>query len=128
VPRLSRVLAALSVGALVLIDSQSASAAPPCVVTYQPNVWASGFTANVAVTNNGAPVTAWTVTWTYTGGQQITSGWNHDCLPTDALLRGHGAGRRVHSGPLHFGGPGGSDDGSDDRCIPADATPAKGVS
>jgi len=54
VPRLSRVLAALSVGALVLIGSQSASAAPPCVVTYQPNVWASGFTANVAVTNNGA--------------------------------------------------------------------------
>jgi hypothetical protein len=124
VPRLSRVLAALSVGALVLIGSQSASAAPPCVVSYQPNVWASGFTANVAVTNNGAPVTA----WTYTGSQQITSGWNHDCLPTDALLRGHGAGRRVHSGHLHFGGPGGSDDGSDDRCIPVDATPAKGVS
>ena len=35
-PRLSRVLAALSVGALVLIGSQSASAAPPCVVSYQP--------------------------------------------------------------------------------------------
>ena len=65
-PRLSRVLAALSVGALVLIGSQSASAAPPCVITYQPNVWASGFTANVAVTNNGTPVTAWTVTWTCT--------------------------------------------------------------
>ncbi len=121
-------LAALSVGALVLTGSQSASAASPCVVTYQPNVWASGFTANVAVTNNGAPVTAWTVAWTYTGSQQITSGWNHDRLPTDALLRGHGAGRRVHGGPLHFGGPGGSDDGSDDRCIPVDATPAKGVS
>ncbi|MEU0884058.1 cellulose binding domain-containing protein [Lentzea sp. NPDC005914] len=98
------------------------------MVTYQPNVWASGFTANVAVTNNGAPVTAWTATWTYAGSQQITSGWNHDCLPTDALLRGHGAGRRVHSGPLHFGGPCGSDDGSGDRCIPVDATPAKGVS
>ncbi|MFC3894455.1 cellulose binding domain-containing protein [Lentzea rhizosphaerae] len=60
-------LAALSVGTLVPIGSQSASAAPPCVVTYQPNVWASGFTANVAVTNNGAPVTAWTATWTCTG-------------------------------------------------------------
>ncbi|WP_461122854.1 cellulose binding domain-containing protein [Saccharothrix stipae] len=98
------------------------------MVTYQPNVWASGFTANVAVTNNGAPVTAWTITWTHTGSRQITSGRNHDCLPTDALLRGHGAGRRVHSGPIQFGGPGGSDDGSDDRCIPVDATPAKGVS
>ena len=127
-PRLSRVLAALPVGASVPIGSQSASAAPTSVVTYQPNVWASGFTANVAVTNNGAPVTAWMVTWTYTGSQQITSGWNHDCLPADALLRGNGAGRRVHSGPLHSGGPGGSDDGSDDRCIAVDATPAKGIS
>jgi hypothetical protein len=51
--------------------------------------------ANVAVTDNGAPVTAWTVTWTYTGRWQITSGWNHDRLPTDALLRGFGAGRWV---------------------------------
>jgi hypothetical protein len=64
VPRLSRVLAALSVSELVPIGSQSASAAPPCVVTHQPNLWASGFTA---VTNNGAPVTAWTVTWACTG-------------------------------------------------------------
>lgn len=62
-PRLSRVLAALSVSALVLIGSQSASAAPPCVVTYQPNTWA-------------------TVIWTCGGSQQITSSWNHDCAPT----------------------------------------------
>ncbi|MEU4445675.1 hypothetical protein AB0K14_30395 [Actinosynnema sp. NPDC050801] len=43
------------------------------------------FAANVAVTDNWAPVT----TWTCTGSRQITSDWNHDRVPTDALLRGH---------------------------------------
>ncbi|WP_461122803.1 hypothetical protein [Saccharothrix stipae] len=36
--------------------------------------------ANVAVTNNGAPV----ATWTYIGSQQITSGSNHRPMPCPA--------------------------------------------
>ncbi|MEO6089966.1 MAG: cellulose-binding domain-containing protein, partial [Umezawaea sp.] len=104
-PRLSRVLAALlaglSVGVLVLVGSQSAaSAAPPCVVTYQPNLWTGGFTANVGVTNNGAPVTAWTVTWTYTGSQQITSGWNADVRQTGKQVTAKNV---AHNGSLATG-------------------------
>lgn len=104
-PRLSRVLAALlaalSVGVLVLVGSQSAaSAAPACVVTYQPNQWAGGFTANVGVTNNGAAITAWTVTWTYTGSQQVTSGWNADVRQTGRQVTAKNV---AHNGSLATG-------------------------
>ena len=40
------------------------------------NQWTGGFTADVQVTNGGAAVTSWTVSWTYPGDQRITSGWN----------------------------------------------------
>ncbi|MFF5114211.1 PHB depolymerase family esterase [Streptosporangium sp. NPDC000509] len=48
-----------------------------CRVTYLPNTWNNGFTADVTVTNTGsAPVNGWTVTWTWPGNQQVTSAWN----------------------------------------------------
>ncbi len=54
----------------------ASGAATPCSVAYQVNQWTGGFTANVGLTNNGSAVTAWTLTWTFSGNQQITSGWN----------------------------------------------------
>ena len=54
----------------------AAVAAPACAVDYTPNQWATGFTAEVAVTNRAAPVTTWTLTWTYAGNQAVTSAWN----------------------------------------------------
>jgi hypothetical protein len=53
-----------------------AAAATACDVTYTANQWSTGFTADVRVTNNGAPINGWAVTWTFTGNQQVTSGWN----------------------------------------------------
>jgi len=53
--------------------------APPsgsCQVFYQVNQWGSGFTADVRITNSGAPLNGWTLTWTFTGNQRITNGWN----------------------------------------------------
>ncbi|MFY1694859.1 MULTISPECIES: PQQ-dependent sugar dehydrogenase [unclassified Solwaraspora] len=53
--------------------------APPasgCSVSWQVNQWGNGFTADVRVTNRGASVTGWTLTWTFPGNQQITNGWN----------------------------------------------------
>ncbi|MEU7915411.1 extracellular catalytic domain type 1 short-chain-length polyhydroxyalkanoate depolymerase [Microbispora bryophytorum] len=61
--------------------SPSASPSNPqqgsCRITYRPNSWNNGFTAEVTITNTGtAPVNGWTVTWTWPGNQQITNAWN----------------------------------------------------
>ncbi|MDT5032708.1 MAG: hypothetical protein QOC94_2879 [Actinoplanes sp.] len=48
-----------------------------CRVTYTPNVWNSGFVANVSVANTGSStVNGWTLGFTLPAGQQITSSWN----------------------------------------------------
>ncbi|MFL6075906.1 MAG: glycoside hydrolase family 9 protein [Mycobacteriales bacterium] len=48
-----------------------------CQVTYTvANDWGSGFTATLTLTNLGAPVTSWTVGWSWAGNQQLTSGWS----------------------------------------------------
>jgi len=66
---------ALLLGA-VFVAVTPAAAATACDVTYTANQWNTGFTADVRVTNNGAPISGWVVTWTFTGNQQVTSGWN----------------------------------------------------
>jgi cellulase/cellobiase CelA1 len=48
-----------------------------CRVSYTPNTWQNGFTANIAVTNTSSTaVNGWTLTWNFAGNQQITSAWN----------------------------------------------------
>ncbi|NUR50503.1 MAG: hypothetical protein HOV71_20440 [Hamadaea sp.] len=48
-----------------------------CRVKYVPNTWNTGFTADVTVTNTGSTtINGWTVAWTYSGNQKITSSWN----------------------------------------------------
>jgi endoglucanase len=54
------------------------AAASSCTAAYSvANDWGSGFTASLTITNNGtAPVTGWTVTYSYAGSQTLASGWN----------------------------------------------------
>ncbi len=47
-----------------------------CAVSYTVNQWGGGFTADLVITNRGAPLTAWTLTWSFSGDQQITNIWN----------------------------------------------------
>ncbi|MDC7123080.1 endo-1,4-beta-xylanase [Cellulomonas fimi] len=48
-----------------------------CTVAYSaPSQWQVGFTANVRITNNGAPINGWTLTWTWPGNQTITQAWS----------------------------------------------------
>jgi hypothetical protein len=63
----------------------TATVAPPtvtpvpgaCQVTYAiPNQWGDGFLGDVTIKNNGAAVSAWTLTWTFGGTQRITNLWN----------------------------------------------------
>ncbi|GGL04215.1 cellulose-binding domain-containing protein [Mangrovihabitans endophyticus] len=53
-----------------------AQAATACDVAWTANQWNAGFTADVRLTNNAAPIASWTLTWTFGGSQQITSAWN----------------------------------------------------
>jgi hypothetical protein len=65
----------VGVGALVSVPAHAAAG---CAVQYAvPNQWGGGFTANVTVTNVGDPVSGWTLTWSYTAGQQVVPpGWS----------------------------------------------------
>ncbi|NUR63043.1 MAG: alpha-L-arabinofuranosidase, partial [Catenulispora sp.] len=48
-----------------------------CKVTFTPNYWTGGFTANVTVANNGTSAwSGWTVAWTWPGDQKVTNAWN----------------------------------------------------
>ena len=50
----------------------------PCAVTYRvTGSWPGGFLGEVKVTNTStAAVAAWTLTWTFGGGQTISQAWN----------------------------------------------------
>src|SRR5688500_9531778 len=70
-------LVAGTTGATLASGADVANAAVPCTVAYTvQNQWNTGFTTSVAVTNNGAARTSWSVGWSYAGNQQVTHGWN----------------------------------------------------
>jgi hypothetical protein len=66
---------ALTGAALAATSAPAASAG--CSVAYAvQSQWPGGFTASVAITNLGAPVSSWSLTWDFGAGQQVTQGWN----------------------------------------------------
>nr|BFE61112.1 cellulase family glycosylhydrolase [Dactylosporangium thailandense] len=68
---------ALVAGGLILAPMVNASAASGCRVTYTTNQWPGGFTANIAITNLGDPISAWTLGWTFgDAGQKVGQGWS----------------------------------------------------
>ena len=84
------------------ITGTSASAASAvCAVIYQVNQWTGGFTAQVQVTNNGAALSGWTLTWSFTGNQQITSAWNAQITQSGAAVTAQNV---SYNGSLPTGG------------------------
>jgi hypothetical protein len=50
---------------------------PSCKVTFTPQTWAGGYTANVTVADTGSTaVNGWRVGFTLPSGQTVTSAWN----------------------------------------------------
>lgn len=96
--RLSGIVAATLAGTVVLAaaliaGSQGpAPAAVACTVDYTVNQWATGFTAQIQVTNHAAPVTGWTLTWTFAGDQRVTSAWNAQVAQTGPAVTARDAG------------------------------------
>ncbi|HEY2241694.1 MAG TPA: glycoside hydrolase family 6 protein, partial [Streptosporangiaceae bacterium] len=56
----------------------AAAAGTACGAAYSvPSDWGSGFTASITVTNSGtAAITGWSLSYSYTGNQQLTQGWS----------------------------------------------------
>ncbi|GAA1825141.1 non-reducing end alpha-L-arabinofuranosidase family hydrolase [Luedemannella flava] len=55
----------------------SSGGSSACQVVYTvTNQWTGGFGASVAITNNGAAVSSWRLTWTFGAGQGISQLWN----------------------------------------------------
>jgi hypothetical protein len=77
---------------------------PPgnCRVTYTPNSWQNGFTADVTVTNASAnQVNGWTLNWTFPGDQRITSAWNADISQNGSAVTARSV---AHNGVIPSGG------------------------
>ncbi|MFC0542809.1 glycoside hydrolase family 48 protein [Kutzneria chonburiensis] len=64
------------IAALITPTVNANAAAVACTVVYTTNDWSNGFTANVALTNNGPALTSWSLTWTFLDGQQVQQGWS----------------------------------------------------
>jgi hypothetical protein len=48
-----------------------------CRVSYQPQQWQGGFTANVTINNTGSSALSnWTLNFNFPGDQKVTSAWN----------------------------------------------------
>ncbi len=69
--------------------STSPSSGPSgCGATYTiTNQWGGGFQGEVTVKNTGtAPISGWTVTWTFADGQQVTQAWGGKATQSGASV------------------------------------------
>ncbi|MEV4416766.1 glycoside hydrolase family 3 N-terminal domain-containing protein [Catellatospora sp. NPDC049609] len=58
-----------------------------CRVDWVPNTWGNGFTANVTIHNLGTTtVNGWTLTWTFSGNQQVSNAWNATVTQSGAAV------------------------------------------
>ncbi|MFD1321040.1 cellulase family glycosylhydrolase [Micromonospora sonneratiae] len=72
-----------------------------CVATYSiTNQWPGGFQAEVRVTAGGAPISGWTVSWTYGDGQTISQSWNAAVTTSGAAVTARNLG---YNGALGVG-------------------------
>src|SRR5690349_18979050 len=83
----------LAAGAALLATAGTAVALPAgaaaagCRVAYAvSSQWQGGFGANVTITNLGDPLTAWTLTWSFSAGQTVTQAWNTTLTQSGAAV------------------------------------------
>ncbi len=80
-------LAAQATADLIITGSTQTGPPGACHVTYSPQTWAGGFTADVTVCNPGtAALSGWTLTFTFPGDEKITSAWNATVTQTGASV------------------------------------------
>jgi hypothetical protein len=97
-------IAALALASVVIpaAAGPAAAATPACQVAYTvTNSWPGGFQGSIVVTNNAAPVTSWTLGFTFPGNQKVSSGWNGTWTQSGAAVTVANAG---WNGALATGG------------------------
>nr|MDT0656703.1 cellulose binding domain-containing protein [Micromonospora sp. DSM 115978] len=72
------VAAAVLATTAVAVPAAPAAAGYACEVGYTTTTWSTGFYADVRLKNLGDPWHGYTVEFTFTAGQRILSGWNHE--------------------------------------------------
>lgn len=82
-----------SQSATVLISGGSASPSPSpssatCAVSYaRQSEWSGGFVAQVTIANTGtAPISGWTLAFSFPGDQQVTNAWNATVTQTGTAV------------------------------------------
>jgi cellulase/cellobiase CelA1 len=60
--------------------------------------WGGGFVANAVVTNHGAPLNGWQLTWRFTGNQQITNYWGAELAQSGQDVTAGNAGWNANLG------------------------------
>ena len=78
--------------AVSVVTVQVAQAAVACRVTYSADQWPGGFNGNVVINNLGDPLNGWTLTWTFTAGQTVTSSWGANIPTGTSQIRATNAG------------------------------------
>jgi hypothetical protein len=70
--------ALLGTGLVITAAPPAAHAAAGCTVVYKvQSQWGGGFTGDIAITNNGDPVTSWTLGFDFPdSAQKVTQGWS----------------------------------------------------
>ena len=59
----------------------------PCTVTFTPQSWNGGFTANVTVANTGSSaIDGWKVGFTLPSGETVTNAWNATISPSSGSV------------------------------------------
>ncbi|HEY0805463.1 MAG TPA: cellulose binding domain-containing protein, partial [Pseudonocardiaceae bacterium] len=84
IPRAVRLIAGVTGGAALLLGGMlaatpmaTAATTPPCQVAYTvTSAWSTGFQGSIDITNNTAPVTSWTLGFSFPNSQQVSNGWN----------------------------------------------------
>ncbi|WP_181140479.1 cellulose binding domain-containing protein [Streptomyces sp. Ru62] len=75
------------VGSVVVPVVAAQGATPACTVEYAvTGQWDSGFQGSVKVTNNQAALSGWKLTFDFTGGQQVSQGWNAEWSQSGATV------------------------------------------
>lgn len=68
---------ALVAAGLTAVTMSATAATAPCQVSYSvTGSWPGGFQAGITITNNGSPISSWTLAFAFPGDQQVASGWS----------------------------------------------------
>lgn len=70
-------LAGGTAAAAAALASTANAASAGCSVAYSvATSWPGGFTGNITITNGATAIASWTLVFTFSGNQQVTSGWD----------------------------------------------------